>query len=208
MELGVLISGSGTNFQAMIDAIDAGSLDAHIALVISSRPDAYGLKRAADAGIQTMALSREVYERDALQANRIIATELEQAGCGYVAMAGYMRMVLAPLLDAFPDRVVNIHPALLPSFPGAHGIRDTFEAGVKWGGVTVHLADADYDQGPIIAQQPVQIFEDDTIERYEQRIHEVEHRLYPAALQLIAQGRVHVVSNLAGRRVVHVDDAP
>lgn len=205
MELGVLISGSGTNLQAMIDAITAGELHAHIPLVISSRPEAYGLKRAAEAGIQTMALSREVYERDALQANRIIAAEFERAGCEYVVMAGYMRMVLAPLLDAFPDRVVNIHPALLPSFPGAHGIRDTFESGVRWGGVTVHLADADYDRGPIIAQQPVPIYQGDTIEDYEQRIHETEHQMYPATLELIAQGRVHVVTNAAGRRVVRID---
>jgi len=208
MELGVLISGNGTNLQAMIDAIAAGTLDAHIPLVISSRPEAYGLKRAAEAGIQTMALSREVYAQDAEQANFIIASELKRAGCAYVAMAGYMRMVLPPVLDTFPDRVINIHPALLPSFPGAHGIRDTFESGAKWGGVTVHFANAVYDEGPIIAQQPVPIREDDTLETYEERIHAAEHVLYPETLQMIAQGRVHVVVNEAGRRVVRIDPAP
>ena len=125
IKLGVLISGSGTNLQAIIDAIAVGTLDASVELVISSKPDAFGLKRAEQAGIPTMALSREVYE-DPIAADEIIAGELRRAGCDYVVMAGYMRMVHEPVLLAFEDRVVNIHPALLPSFKGAHGIADAF----------------------------------------------------------------------------------
>lgn len=191
INLGVLISGSGTNLQAMIDAIDADKLDARIPLVISSRPDAYGLKRAHAAGIQTMALSRDVYQ-DYEAANEIIASALRKAGCDYVAMAGYMRMVTDPILLAFPNRVVNLHPALLPSFKGAHAIQDAFDAGVKVTGVTVHFANAEYDKGPIIAQRPVIVEETDTVDTLEAKIHDVEHVLYPETLQLIAEGRVSV----------------
>lgn len=191
IRLGVLISGSGTNLQAIIDAIASGALDAEVVLVVSSKPDAYGLKRAQEAGISTMGLIREVYN-DREAADRLIANEMQRAGAEYLVMAGYMRMVNAPLLDAFPDRVINIHPALLPAFPGAHGIADAFAAGVKVTGVTVHFANAVYDEGPIIAQRPVEIREDDTLESLEERIHAVEHELYPQALQLIAQGRVSI----------------
>lgn len=206
IKLGVLISGSGTNLQAIIDAIEADQLDASIELVISSKPEAYGLKRAEKAGIPTMALSREVYE-DAMQANEIIAGELRRAGCDYVVMAGYMRMLLEPVLLAFENRVINIHPALLPSFPGAHGIADAYLSGVKVTGVTVHFANAAYDEGPIIAQRAVPIREEDTLETLEERIHEVEHVIYPETLQLIAQDRVHLVVNERGRIVTEVDPA-
>jgi phosphoribosylglycinamide formyltransferase-1 len=194
IRLGVLISGSGTNLQAIIDAVAEGRLDAEVALVCSSRPDAYGLRRAQEAGIPTRGLSREAYS-DPLVADRIIVEEMRAAGVEYVVMAGYMRMVTAPLLAAFPDRVVNIHPALLPSFPGAHGIADAFNAGVKVTGVTVHFANERYDEGPIIAQQAIAIEEDDSLESLEERIHAVEHVLYPQALQHIAQGRVRIDEN-------------
>ena len=150
IKLGVLISGSGTNLQALIDAIAAGKLDASIELVVSSRPSAYGLKRAEAAGIQTLTLSKEIYA-DPIVADEVIATELRRAGVDYVLMAGYMRMVHDPILASFPNRVVNIHPALLPSFKGAHAIQDAFDYGVKVTGVMVHFANSDYDCGPIIA---------------------------------------------------------
>ncbi|MDR3307571.1 MAG: phosphoribosylglycinamide formyltransferase [Coriobacteriales bacterium] len=191
IKLGVLLSGSGTNLQALIDAIAAHTLDASIELVIASKPDAYGLKRAQTAGIPTMSMTQELYNNPS-QANEIIAGELKRASVDYVVMAGYMRMVTAPLLDAFPNRVINIHPALLPSFPGAHGIADAFNAGVKVTGVTVHFANAAYDEGPIIAQRAIPIEEDDTLDTLEARIHAVEHTLYPQTLQLIAQGRVTI----------------
>lgn len=192
LKIGVLISGSGSNLQAIIDEIEAGRLDVEIRVVISSRPDAYGLVRAKEAGIQTIALSKDVYAADAEAANEAIATELVHAGCEYVVMAGYMRKVTDAILMAFPDRVLNLHPALLPSFKGAHAIRDAYEAGVKVTGVTVHFANAEYDKGPIVAQRAVEIAEDDTLDTLEAKIHEVEHGLYPEVLQLIAEGRVSV----------------
>lgn len=191
LAIGVLLSGSGTNLQALIDAIAAGELDAEIKLVVASRPSAYGLKRAEAAGIQTLTLSREMYA-DPLQADEIIAAELLRAGVDYVVMAGYMRMVHAPLLATFKNRVVNIHPALLPSFQGAHGIEDAYNRGVKVTGVTVHFANEVYDQGPIIAQEIVRIEEGMSLEELESGIHAVEHALYPSVLQLLAEGRVRV----------------
>lgn len=200
LKIGVLISGSGSNLQAIIDEIEAGRLDAEVRVVISSRPDAYGLVRAKEAGIQTIALSKDVYAADAEAANEAIAAELVHAGCEYVVMAGYMRKVTDAILMAFPDRVLNLHPALLPSFKGAHAIRDAYEAGVKVTGVTVHFANAEYDKGPIVAQRAVEIAENDTLDTLEAKIHEVEHGLYPEVLQLIAEGRVSVGED----RKVHI----
>lgn len=194
LKIGVLVSGSGTNLQAFIDAIAAKELDAEIVLVVSSRPDAYGIERAKAANIPVLVLNKGVYA-DPKAADARIVSALQEAGAEYVFMAGYMRMVTPVMLDAFPNRVVNLHPALLPSFKGAHGIQDAFDAGVKYTGVTVHFANAEYDKGPIIAQEPVAVLETDTVETLEERIHAVEHRLYPATAQLIAQGRVHVAAD-------------
>lgn len=194
LKIGVLVSGSGTNLQAFIDAIAAKELDAEIVLVVSSRPDAYGIERAKAANIPVLVLNKGVYADPKAADARIVAA-LQEAGAEYVFMAGYMRMVTPVMLDAFLNRVVNLHPALLPSFKGAHGIQDAFDAGVKYTGVTVHFANAEYDKGPIIAQEPVAVLETDTVETLEERIHEVEHRLYPATAQIIAQGRVHVAAD-------------
>ena len=191
LKIGVLISGSGTNLQALIDAIAAGQLNAQIVLVISSKPDVQGLVRAQKAGIHTLSMNPSVYQNERV-ANGLIAEELQRAGAEYVVMAGYMRKVTEGVLHAFPDKVVNLHPALLPSFVGAHAIRDAFESGVKVTGVTVHFANEDYDRGPIIAQRAVSIEEEDTLETLEERIHEVEHVLLPEVVQLIAEGRVVV----------------
>ena len=191
LKIGVLVSGSGTNLQAFIDEIAAGNLDAEIVLVVSSRPDAYGIQRAEAAGIPTLVMNKTLYA-DPEAADAQIVAALQEAGAEYVFMAGYMRMVTEVMLKAYSNRVVNLHPALLPSFKGAHGIQDAFDAGVKFTGVTVHFANAEYDKGPIIAQEPVQVLESDTLDSLEERIHEVRHRLYPAAAQLIAQGRVAV----------------
>ncbi|MCH3967471.1 MAG: phosphoribosylglycinamide formyltransferase [Atopobiaceae bacterium] len=191
LRLGVLISGNGTNLQAIIDAIAAGALDAEVALVVSSRPSAFGLKRAEEAGIQTLTLSKETYA-DPVVADEVIAGELYRAGVDYVIMAGYMRKVGAPLLATFPNRIVNLHPALLPSFPGAHAIAEAYARGVKVTGVTVHFANADYDAGPIIAQRALSVREGWDVDELESHIHDIEHELYPATIQLLAQGRVHV----------------
>ncbi len=195
MPIGVLISGSGTNLQALIDRIAAGTLNAEIKLVVASRPSAAGLKRAEDAGIQTLTLSKDIYA-DPIVADEVIANELYRTGVAYVVMAGYMRKVHAPLLATFPNRVINIHPALLPSFTGAHGIADAFERGVKVTGVTVHVANAAYDQGPIIAQEPVRVEEGWSVDELEAHIHEVEHELYPRVVQMLADGRVTVREDL------------
>ena len=197
IKLGVLVSGSGTNLQAIIDRIAAGTLDATVELVVSSRPSAFGLKRAEAAGIQTLTISKELYA-DPLTADEIIAAELKRHGVDYVIMAGYMRMVHAPILETFKNRVVNLHPALLPSFKGAHAIQYAFDYGVKVTGVTVHFADDSYDCGPIIAQRPLAVQEGWDVDELEAHIHEVEHELYPDTIQLLAEGRVHV----EGRKVV------
>ena len=195
LKIGVLISGSGTNLQALIDRIADGSLNAQIVMVIASNGRAAGLKRAADAGIQTLALSKEVYA-DPWDADEVIATELKRAGAEYIIMAGYMRKVHEPLLALWPNRVVNLHPALLPSFQGAHGIADAYERGVKVTGVTVHFANEVYDQGPIIAQEPVRVDEGMTLDELEAAIHAVEHRLYLQVVELLAEGRVQVRPDL------------
>ncbi len=194
IRLGVLISGSGTNLQAIIDCIADGSLDASIELVVSSRPSAYGLKRAEAAGIQTLTLSKEIYA-DPVAADVIIAAALTERDVDYVIMAGYMRKVHEPILEAFPNRVVNLHPALLPSFPGAHAIADAYERGVKVTGVTVHFANADYDAGPIIAQRALPVEEGWSVEELEEHIHQIEHELYPEVVGLLAAGRVCVREN-------------
>lgn len=190
LKIGVLLSGSGTNLQAIIDAIVEG-LPTDIVLVVSSRPDAYGIERARAAGIPTLVMNREKYA-DVLAADAQIVEALQEAGAEYVVMAGYMRKVTSVMLDAFPNRVLNLHPALLPSFKGAHAIADAFNAGVKVTGVTVHFANADYDKGPIVAQRAIAVAENDTLDTLEAKIHDVEHVLYPEVIGLIAEGRVAV----------------
>ena len=195
LPIGVLVSGSGTNLQALIDRIADGSLDAQIVLVVSSRPDAFGIERAERAGIPTMVLSRADYA-DPLAADERIAQALRAAGAEYVVMAGYMRMVREPLLAAYPNRIVNLHPALLPSFRGAHAIQDAYDRGVKVTGVTVHFANAAYDQGPIIAQRALPVEEGWSVDELEAHIHAIEHELLPEVVGLLAAGRVRVRENL------------
>ena len=201
LKIGVLLSGSGTNLQAIIDEAGEG-LPVEIVRVVSSRPDAYGIERAKAAGIPVTVLNRDAYADPEAADARIVA-ELREAGAEYVVMAGYMRKVTPVMLDAFPDRVLNLHPALLPSFKGAHAIADAFGAGVKVTGITVHFANEDYDKGPIVAQRAVEVREDDTLEALEARIHEAEHALYPEVLRLVAEGRVSVGED----RKVHIAPA-
>lgn len=191
LKIGVLLSGSGTNLQAIIDEVRDAALPVEIVKVISSRPDAYGIERAEKAGIPVVALNRQAYA-DPQAADRRIVDELVASGAEYVVMAGYMRKLTSVVLDAFPDRVLNLHPALLPSFKGAHAIQDAFDAGVKVTGVTVHFANEDYDKGPIIAQEPVRVEEGMSLEELEAGIHAVEHVLYPRVLRCLAKGRITV----------------
>jgi phosphoribosylglycinamide formyltransferase-1 len=196
LRLGVLISGGGSNLQAIIDAAARGELDAEVAVVISSDAGAYGLERARRAGVPAIAIGRaehaSVGDRD-----HAIRAALEAHDVGLVVMAGYMRLLGNEVLDAFPDRVLNIHPALLPSFPGASGMLDAWKHGVKVTGVTVHFANEKFDEGPIIAQEIVRIDDDDTPDSLEAKIHRAEHALYPAVIQLMAEDRVRI----EGRRV-------
>lgn len=195
LKIGVLISGSGTNLQALIDRIADGSLNAQIALVVSSRPGVRGIERAQAAGLPVLVMEKAEYAADAEAADAKIAAALADAGCEYVIMAGYMRMVRRPLLDAFPNRIVNLHPALLPSFKGAHAIQDAFDYGVKVTGVTVHFADDKYDCGPIIAQRALVVEEGWDVDELEAHIHQIEHELYPQVVGMLAAGRVHVRDN-------------
>jgi phosphoribosylglycinamide formyltransferase-1 len=193
---GVLISGSGTNLQAILDRVADGSLDCRVALVVSNRPAAAGLERARRAGVQTRLLehrghpSREAYETTVVEA-------LREAGVELVVLAGFDRLVTRVLLDAFPGRVMNVHPALLPAFPGLQAQHQAIDYGVRIAGATVHFVDEKTDHGPIILQGAVAVGPDDTAETLAQRILQVEHAIYPAAIQLFAQGRLAI----EGRRV-------
>ena len=197
LALGVLLSGSGTNLQAIVDAIAAGTLPARVAVVISNVPDAYGLVRARAHGIRVEVIPhRDFPSREAFDA-RLVET-LHAHGVELVVLAGFMRLVTRVLLDAFPGRVLNIHPALLPAFPGLHAERQALDHGVSITGVTVHLVDEQTDHGPILAQAAVPVLPGDTEESLHARIQVQEHRVYPLAIRLIAEGRLR----LEGRRVI------
>ena len=195
--LGVLVSGRGSNLQALIDAIAGGRLDATIAVVISNVENAGGLDRARAAGIEAVHISHRGWpSRD--EYDRALARELRARDVGLVCLAGYMRIVGAPFLEAYPNAILNIHPALLPSFPGLHAQRQALEYGVKVSGMTVHLATGGLDDGPIIVQRSVPIFDDDTEETLAARILVEEHRAYPEAVQTVLDGEWH----LDGRRFI------
>ena len=193
----MLISGRGSNLQALIAAIASGRLDASIALVISNREDAAGLERARAAGIESMVLSHRDYaSRD--DYDRALAKELRRRDVGLVCLAGFMRLVGTELIDAFPSRILNIHPSLLPAFPGLDAQKQAIEHGVKMSGVTVHLVTAELDGGPIIIQRAVPVMPGDTADSLAERILEEEHRAYPEAVQMILDGGWH----LEGRRLI------
>lgn len=195
--LGVLISGRGSNLQALLDAVSSGALDATVALVIANRSNATGLLRAEGAGVETLVLDhRQWSSRDAYDA--ALAAALERRGVGLVCLAGFMRLVGPALLDRFPQRVLNIHPSLLPAFPGLHAQQQAFDYGVKVAGATVHLVTEALDAGPIIAQASVPVQDDDTADSLADRILVLEHRLYPMAIAKVLAGTWQV----EGRRVV------
>ncbi len=186
MVLGVLGSGSGSNMQAILDAIEAGTLDASIALVLSDRPDAFILERAKRHGIPTGVIDCHGFQTkfpDAAQAET--ASRLKEAGVELVCLAGFLRLVKRPLLDAFPQRILNIHPSLLPAFPGLESWKQALDAGASEAGCTVHFVDEGMDTGPIILQESVPILADDTAESLHARIQVLEHRLYPEAIRKV-----------------------
>ncbi len=183
MVLGILGSGSGSNMQAILDAIDAGTLDARIALVLSDNPDACILERARKRGIETALIDcRGFKTKFPDEAQRETAEKLKAAGVDLVCLAGFLRLVKRPLLDAFPNRILNIHPALLPAFPGLEAWKQALDAGVSETGCTVHFVDEGMDTGPVILQEAVPVLPGDTAESLHARIQVVEHRLYPAAI--------------------------
>lgn len=196
LRLGVLVSGSGSNLQAILDAGATGVLAADVVVVVSDKGDAFGLERARRAGVPAVHVAPASYS-GAGAYNAALRDVLSAHDVDYVVMAGYMKLLGPEVLDAFPMRVLNLHPALLPAFPGAHGIADALAYGAKVTGATVHFASEVFDEGPIIAQEAVVIEEDDTVASLAERIHAVEHRLYPRALQLIAEGRL----SFEGRKV-------
>lgn len=187
--LAVLASGRGSNLQAILDAIRAGRLAARVVLVLSDRSDAYALERARQAGVPTAVVPRKGFDSRETH-DAAIADRLEQAGVDWVVLAGYMRLLSAGFVARFRDRIVNIHPALLPAFPGTHAQADAVAYGVKVSGCTVHLVDEGLDSGPILAQRVVPVEPDDTEDSLAERILREEHRLYPEVLGWLVAGRV------------------
>ena len=193
----MLISGGGSNLQALIDAIADGRLNASIAVVIANDPDAGGLARARQAGIDAIVVSHRGWpSRDDF--DRALARELTARDVTFVCLAGFMRVIGAPLLDAFPNAIVNIHPSLLPAFPGVDAQRQALEYGVTVTGVTVHLVDEGLDSGPIVLQRAVPVLEGDTRDTLAARILVEEHRTFPEAVQLVLDGNWRI----DGRRLV------
>lgn len=199
--LGVLISGSGTNLENIAVKIEEGRIPARIAVVISDRENAYGLVRARNHGLQAVFVDSQSFP-DRVSYDRELIRILCENRVDLVVLAGYMRLVGPEFVEAFRNRILNIHPALLPSFPGTSGVADALAYGVKVTGVTVHFVDEGLDTGPIILQEAVPVLQGDDIESLHQRIHEVEYRLYPEAIRLFCQGRLKV----DGRRVVILEE--
>ena len=196
LTVGVLISGSGTNLQAILDRVADGSLAARVGVVISNRAGVRGLERAAAAGVPTRVLDHRGFARRE-DYDATLVDALRAAGVELVALAGFDRLLTRVLLDAFPQRVMNVHPALLPAFKGLHGQRQAVEYGVRVAGATVHFVDDSVDHGPIILQGAVAIDPDDDSDTVTARILEVEHQLYPTAIRLFAEDRLQI----DGRRV-------
>jgi phosphoribosylglycinamide formyltransferase-1 len=195
--LGVLISGRGSNLQAIIDAISEGRLDATIAVVISNRPDAAGLQRARDAGIEALAIDHTGFKKRA-DFEQVLVELLKARRVDLVCLAGFMRLLGPTFLEAFPNTILNIHPSLLPAFPGVDAQRQALEHGVKVSGATVHIVTGELDSGPIVVQAPVPVRNDDTVETLSDRILAEEHRIYPAAIQAVLDGDFRI----EGRRFV------
>jgi phosphoribosylglycinamide formyltransferase-1 len=199
--LAVLISGRGSNLQAIIDAVAAGTLHAEIAVVLSNRADAAGLERARRAGIETLVLdhrdpkfgTREEYDR-------ALAKEMKSRGVSLVCLAGFMRLLSPVFLDAYPNAILNIHPSLLPSFPGTNAQYQAWEHGVRVTGVTVHLVTAELDGGPIVMQETVPVLDSDNADSLAERILEKEHQVFPKAIAAVLERKWRV----EGRRFVRV----
>jgi phosphoribosylglycinamide formyltransferase-1 len=196
LKIGVLASGRGSNFQSIIDEIESDRLRAEIVLLITDNPSAFAIERAKKHHIEYLiVLPKEYRSRDDFFSK--IADELKKKNVELVVLAGFMRIVGKPLIDAFPNRIMNIHPALLPSFPGLHGQKQAIDYGVKISGCTVHFVDEGMDTGPIIIQAAVPVYQNDTEETLSERILTFEHKIYPEAIRLFSEGKIEV----EGRKV-------
>ena len=189
LRLGILASGGGTNLQAIIDRIQDGTLNAEIVLVLSNKPTAGALQRGKQAGIPTLCIDQRNY-KDRLDFDRSMVSALTEANVELVVLAGFMRLISDEFLDAFPNRIMNIHPALLPAFAGLNAQQQALEHGARITGCTVHFVDAGVDTGPIVIQAAVPVLQDDTLETLSARILRQEHRIYPEAIRLFAEGRL------------------
>ncbi len=196
----VFVSGNGSNLQAIIDACQKGQIRSELKLVVSSTDKAYALERAENAGINSLVFNPRNYTNKQ-SVDRDIVIHLKQEKIDFVVLAGYMRLLTPFFIKQYPMKVMNIHPSLLPSFKGSTAIKDAFTYGVKATGVTVHFVNEKIDNGPIILQQSLAIKEDETLESLEEKIHRVEHRLYPKAIILYEEGRLKV----KGRKVFILD---
>jgi phosphoribosylglycinamide formyltransferase-1 len=196
MNIAVLVSGSGTNLQAIIDAVDSGYIPAKIALVLSDKREAYALERARKAGIETLVLDKKDFKTRE-DFDKEVIKNLKKKEVALVVLAGFMRLLSPHFIQEYRNRIINIHPALLPSFKGTRGIKDALEHGAKVTGATVHFVDEKLDNGAIILQRPVEVREDDTEKTLLERVHKEEHRMYPEAIKLFVEGKLKV----EGRRV-------
>lgn len=197
VNIGVLVSGSGSNLQSIIDQSERGRLDADIKLVVSNIPDAFALERCSKHGLPTRVIRHQDFPRRE-DFDRSMVDALKSSEVELVVLAGFMRVLTQEFLRAFPLKVMNIHPALLPAFPGLHVQRQALDYGVKFSGCTVHFVEEGVDTGPIIIQAVVPVLDDDTVDTLSARILREEHRIYPQAIQLYAEGKLHV----KGRRVM------
>ncbi len=197
IRVGVLASGRGTDFQSLVDARDRSELDVELAVLLCNVPGAAVLERAKRAGVAAVTIDHRPFGKDREAFEREVVKVLREHRVDLVVFAGFMRIVTSYLVGAFPNRIMNIHPSLLPAFPGAHAHRDVLAAGAKVSGCTIHFVDASVDGGPFILQKAVPVLDDDTEESLEARILAWEHRLLPLAVRLFAEGRLQVV----GRRV-------
>jgi len=196
LKVGVLVSGRGSNLQAIIDAIERGEVPSEITVVVSNVPGALALDRAAKHNIKSVVVDSKAFEnKDEYEAQIIKA--MEDAGVDLVCLAGYMRILSPEFIERFKGRIMNIHPALLPAFPGLHVQKKALEYGVKYSGATVHFVDEGTDTGPVILQAVVPVLDDDTEESLSARILEQEHKIYPQAIKLFAEGKL----KLEGRRI-------
>jgi len=193
-KIAVFASGFGSNLQALIDFNEKSDLGGDISLTFSNNGDAFALKRAKKHNIKTVFIdpgeypNREEFEKDILKV-------LDECKIDLIVLAGYMFLLTPLLINTYKDRILNIHPALLPSFKGTHGIKDAYDYGVKISGVTVHFVDEELDNGPIIMQAPVFIDKKDSLERFEEKIHKVEHKIYPQVVKLFCQDRLRIIGN-------------